>query len=404
MTTPAVFLKIKNLYMTRWYFSLIIIFLALMIFLVGKINNKRYGQADFEVYYKAASRLMHSENLYRGDIDGHFKYKYSPTAAIYFIPFAIFPFVVAKTIFYFLMTGIVCYGFYLCMKLAHPEFLKDLPWKTNNIILLSALALGVCIERELDLGQVNHLLMVLYLIIITLMDKKKSLAASIIWAATVFIKPFGFIFFPYLLIKGQFKTLGYFLLTLAILAVAPAIFIGFNNLPGQYQNWFRELSVELSAKQGLLADANHSIFSLLARYTPIRLINFTPESTRIFQLAIMAIIGVIFLFLYLKGCKNPRGFVLDYSILIGLIPLLSYTSYNAYGFMELAIVLLMVNFARLSKPLRTAAIVGFVFAGINMHDLVGRTIWNILHNASLIGVGAVISIAVLGMMRVKKIA
>ncbi len=230
------------------------------------------------------------------------------------------------------------------------------------------------------------------------------MTSSLILAATIFFKPFGFIFIPYYLVRRQFKMVGFFTLFLIVLAIAPAIFFGFSNLQGQYQNWFFEISAELAKKQTLLENANHSIFSILARYTPLRLIDFTPELTKIYQLIVTSLIGIFFLFLYFKGKDIERRFVLESAFIMGLIPALSYTSYNAYGFMELAVLLIVINYRQLPKWTRIVAIVGFVFSAINMFDLVGRKNWVILNDISLIAVGALILMIVLSIIRFRKIA
>ena len=58
-----------------------------LLFMFAEIINHRFWLSDFEVYYKAADRILHSQNLYGISADGHYVFKYSPTSAIYFIPF-----------------------------------------------------------------------------------------------------------------------------------------------------------------------------------------------------------------------------------------------------------------------------------------------------------------------------
>jgi len=158
--------------MGRWYSSLIIIFSLMTIFMVFEVRNNRFTMNDFGVYYRAASRLMDSENLYRPVEDGHYYYKYSPTAAMYFIPFAILPLAIAKISYWLFLAALMCFGFYLCLKMVKPDYQK-LPTKTvNSRLLISALILGVYLQRELHLGQVNHILLVIYLMIVYLSLKR----------------------------------------------------------------------------------------------------------------------------------------------------------------------------------------------------------------------------------------
>jgi len=375
-----------------------------MIYMLLEIKNNRFWLNDFQVYHEAAGRIIHSENLYQGEIDGFYKYKYSPTAALFFMAFGIIPLVLAKMLYWVFLSFIICIGFYLAFSLVEPGFRDESPAHINNLILISALILGVNLERELHLGQVNHLLLVSYLVILSLLRNNKTIIASLIWAAGIFLKPFGFILLPYFLIKRRFKLTGYFLIFLILFAVLPAIFVGLDNLPGQYSNWFGELSIELSQKQDLLQKGNHTIFSVLARYTPVRFLDMTPLFTKLLQSTVLILMAVIMIFLIGRRRNFGNCMILESSFLIALIPLLSFTSYNAFGFLELAVILILFNIGKLSKPQRVLAITGLILIGINIHDIVGHELWVLINDLSLVTVGAILLLTVLISMRIRKIA
>ena len=189
-----------------------------------------------------------------------------------------------------------------------------------------------------------------------------------------------------------------------ILILAPLPFTGMTNFAGQYQQWFHELSVEMGAKQSLLAPQNDTIFSILARYTPLRLFDLTPVISLIFQLVILGLIGFLFLYLMIRGKEIRDHYVWEGAFLIMLIPMLSFTNHYAFQFIELAVLLIIFNFQKLGKWWKIIAIAGFIFTGINMHDIVGVTVYHFLNNISLVGVGALLILIVLADMRIKKIA
>ncbi len=395
---------IKNLYRSRWYTSLIILFLILTIYMLLEIKNNRFWLSDFQVYHKAAGRIIDGENLYQGEADGFYRYKYSPTAAVFFIPFGIFPLTLARVFYWVFLSSVICIGFYLSFSLVGPRFRDESPARINNLILISALILGVNLERELHLGQVNYLLMISYLAILYFLRNNKTIIAALIWAAGIFLKPFGFILLPYFLIKRRFNLVVYFLVFLILFAVAPAIFTGIGDLPGQYSNWIGELSTELSHKQDLLQDGNHTVFSVLARYTPMRFLDMTPILTLIFQATILILIAIIMIFLIRWGQDKESSMILEASFLIALIPLLSFTSHNAFGFFELAVVLILYNLPKLSRSQRIFAITGLFLMGANIHDLMGHELWELFNNLSLVTIGAISLLAVQISMRIRKIA
>ena len=395
---------IKKFYNTNWRASFVIIFSVLMMLMLLEVKNHRFRSSDFKVYYRAAERLVQGENLYRPDIDGHYYYKYSPTAAAYFVPATIFPLQVAKVLHWTVLALVACLGFYLAISLVRPDFRNDDPKLINNLLLLLGLILSVHLEREFFLGQVNHILLVLYLAMIVLVSRKREGLAALIWAGSIFLKPFGFIFLPYYLVKKKFKMVALFLLFAAIFVLLPMLFTGPDNFAGQYRHWFHELSVELSAKQSLLASENDTIFSILARYTPFRLLDFTPMSTRIFQLVILAAIGALFLYLMYRGRNLRESYVLEAAFLICLIPLLSYTNHYAFQFIELVAFLIVFKYWKLSKSWRFVAVVGFILTAINMHDIVGQRIYDFLNAISLVAVGAIILQVVVINLRLREIA
>src|SRR5512143_783133 len=90
--------NIRKYYNTHWQASFIIIFSVLMILMLLEVKNHRFRSSDFKVYHRAAGRLVHGENLYRPDIDGHYYYIYSPTAAVYFSPISAVPVGPAKVV------------------------------------------------------------------------------------------------------------------------------------------------------------------------------------------------------------------------------------------------------------------------------------------------------------------
>ena len=374
------------------------------IFMVFEVRNSRFTMNDFGVYYRAASRLVEGENLYRPAEDGHYYYKYSPTAAMYFIPFAVFPFALAKVLYWLFLAALMCFGFYFCLKMVKPEFLKIPPKTINNRLLIIALILSVYLQRELHLGQVNHILLVIYLLIVYLLLKKHDTWAAVLWAMSVFIKPHGLIFLPYFLIKGNFKVMAYFGLFAAVLFFAPSIFWGPKITLTQQGLWFHELTVALGEKQELLRAANHTIFSVIARYSPLRLFNLSSTAIAIYQATILFLIAGLFLYLLKLGRDMEKNRILEMALLISFIPLLTSTDRSAFGFIELVVFLIIFNWEILPAWSKALAAAGFILTGAFMHDLVGRTIWNLWSNFSVITIGVVLILVSVASLRFRQIA
>ncbi|MDP3444171.1 MAG: glycosyltransferase family 87 protein [Ignavibacteria bacterium] len=396
----------KNIgYNKSIFYGFLFIGLLSVAFMIAEIINGRFWLADLEVYYKAANHILRGENLYRISEDRHYIFKYSPTSALFFIPFTLLSFTASKYIYWLGLTAIILYTFYLSIKLIKPE-LSSKPRSYNNFLLISGLILAIHYLRELHLGQVNYLLLFVYVCMLILLLSDKMRTFSLLLAASVFIKPFGLIFLPYLVLKKKYKSIAYFLFFSLILALLPLVFYGNMEMYLQQNGlWFRELQIELGNKQNLLQQANHTIFSVIARYTPVRYLDGNAMALRLFQLTVLG--GLAALVLYFMNLKSKSesidiqryNTISEFALLITLIPLLSFTSENAFLFTQVVLLIVLINFKYLLKYEKVLAIVSFILIGGNFGELIGRELSNIVNDYSLITFGAILLIYLMFSLR-----
>jgi len=391
------------------YWGLLVLAVICILFMFAEIINNRFWLSDFEVYYKSAYRILHSQNLYRIAADGHYVFKYSPTSAIYFIPFLIFPFAVAKYVYWIIITSLILSGFYLCIRIINPGLLKIESGKPVTVIILFAtLILALHFLRELHLGQVNYLMLYLYILAMYFYMRQKRVIFSLILALSIFIKPFTLLFIPFLILKKRYVELLMFIGFCLALFLLPFLFYGtIDTTLAQYQQWFNELQIELSHKQGLLENANHTLFSVFARYSPIQFILVNETIIIMYQLAMLAGVGILFLWFTKINSRNNSieqqeyHFILEFSMLVALIPLLAFTSENAFIYTTIVVFIVLLFFKSLKLYEKGLAIVAFVFIGGNFGELLGKSLSKKIDDISLISVGAIILIYLLFVLRVR---
>lgn len=388
-------ISLKRYYQQSPWFGFTVFAIFSILFMVLEIINNRFWLADFEVYYKSAQRLLDGHNLFRIKEDDFYVFKYAPTSALFFIPFTLFSFTSAKIIYWLLLTGTILFGFYLSIKLTASRFWTENNAKINTIVLLATLILVVHIQRELHLGQVNHILLVLYLVAAYYYNKNKPNSSAVFLAISLFIKPFALIFIPYLLFKKNYKAFGIFVLSSIVFFFLPLLFYSFPDFIQQSALWLEELKIELTNKQDILQSANHTVFSIFARFTPLRLIPFTNTILTAYQVIILLLIGLVVLRFIRKGKTIKASSIAEFALLISLIPLISFTSHNAFGFNELSIFLLLSFFSRFSRIEKIVIIIGFIFTGGNIHDLWGHELSMLIENSSLVSWGTVLIILAL---------
>jgi len=394
---------ISRFYKSNKYAGLIIIGIFSLLFMILEIINQRFWLADFEVYYKAAEHILAGQNLFRITEDGFYVFKYSLTSAVYFIPFTLFSFDIAKIVYWLLLTGLIIAGFYISLKMIAPDLFRDNPKKVNNIFLLAFLVLVVHIQRELHLGQVNHVLLVLYIFSLYFFNQNKFYLTSVFLALSLFIKPFALIFLPYFIVSKKYKIVFLFLIFSVVLFFIPLLFYNGTEFLNQTFYWFEELRIELNNKQNILEQANHTVFSVLVRYTPLKTIEFTQLIVKIYQVIILFIIGVLVLWFIKKGRAVKNGEIAEFALFISIIPLISFTSQNAFGFVELLVFIFLANFHKFSLAEKVLIIMGFVLTGGNIHDLWGYKLSSFFQHISLVTFGTLILISILFSGRIKKI-
>jgi len=386
------------------YRTTVIITVVLMslVFLITEIINNRFWLPDFEVYYKAAERLLSGITLYRHPEDDHYIYKYSPVCAALFIPFTLIPFTFAKIIFWFLLTAVVAYGFILCLELTQNT--EALSGKLiSKIALISIICVALHFMRELHLGQVNQILFVSYLIIARSFLHNNEKTISVLVAFTFFIKPFTLIFIPYFILKKRYRLLVKIFISILVISLIPLLFhFSLDHFISEYANWFQELQIEMGHKQGLFVPGNLTIFSVAARYTPLGFLITAGMSTLVFQLLTLLVIGGSYYWFISYPKLQEKGTIADFGLLIATIPLLAYTSENAFGFAELVVILILMNWKNISAPFRIFSVTGFIFLGGNFAEIIGRKLSTLADNYSLVSIGTIFLIIVLFRLRYKQ--
>src|SRR4030042_7065595 len=86
----------------------------------------RNDMSDFGMSYRAGERIRSGETLYR-DSDGHLKYYYSPTSALFFAGFSLIPNEWAKLLWYILQFLCLAGVFSLSFRILPGPEKKTLP-------------------------------------------------------------------------------------------------------------------------------------------------------------------------------------------------------------------------------------------------------------------------------------
>lgn len=399
----------SRLTQTRWLIGFAAIFAVLCAGLLLMEFTNRYNGGlwlrDFQVFHRAGGRLLSGEDLFRPVRDGYYSYKYSPTAAFLFIPFSVIPFEVAEVFYWLFVSGLVLVGLYLSLMLIYPGFRNADPARLGFLLALTVMTLGVHIWSELTLGQVNYLLLVMYIAIAWLFTQSKPVLLAFIWALSIFIKPFGLILLPYFVLKKRFREIAYFFSFTALLFVLPAVFYGGHFLDLQ-RSWISAMTLELGNKGDLFQPGNHTLVAVIAQHSPLDV--FAPGSIylTIYKTLVLTLVALLALLVVRKGSGLQRAEALDFAFILALAPLLSYTNNNAFVLAELGIILLLFNFGKLKVWEKVMAVCGFLLIGGNFYNQLpyewGERFFAYYDSISLLTIGTILLLVTIFMLRWRK--
>lgn len=371
-------------------FLLVAVALAL-VFILGV----RKDMTDFGVCYQAGSRALNGESLYRPS-DGHLQFKYSPAAAVFYIPISLLPWEAAKAVWYALEILFLIGIFVVSLRLL--PFLKTRPALLG---LWGFLVLAKFLGRELQLGQVNLLIILLLTLMALAVQEKKDVPAGLLAAASLFFKPYALVFLPYLLFKKRSRTFAGLAGLLLLGGLAPALVFGWRGNLRAVSEWSRTLG--LSTPSLLAAGDNASLHGLVRKDFP----GLSATGIQLILWFLLAVLMALFLSMLLQGNRSalPKAETAEIAFLMVLIPLFSPLGwYYNYLYGCLAVLLCVGMIRRLPKVGRIVLLADFFFIGASLREVFGKTIFDLYRANSLVTINFLILLGFLFYARMKKIA
>ena len=377
--------------------NLVLIVLAFIIFLSLFLFRVKDEMIDFEVNYRAGQRIWLGETLYRTE-DGHYQFKYSPFSSLLYLPLTFLPLSVAKGIWYFLILFSYGFIFYLSGRLLA---IKN---KFYLYVLITFLILSKFMLREIQLGQINAVITMIAMIMVWwLVSKERSfLLPNKNWAGlaagvATALKPYALIFFPYFFIKKQWKALFYGIILVVVSLLIPSAFYGFKGNFRVLQEWISSLSK--SSPHLFNVQDNVSFIGFFLKWTGNEKISF------IFYLAALISLAIFMLVVAKKGNRLGQPEILDCSLLLIFIPLISPLGWEYNFLMALpGTMIILVNFNHYPKSAKVLLFLNFFIITFSFYDLLGKELYERFMFLSIPTLNFLIIIVYLAYLRFKNIA
>jgi Gpi18-like mannosyltransferase len=392
------------------YFK-IALYVILAVVIIGFFRNTlRRGMNDFDVVHRAATRVLHAENLYNFE-DGHYLYKYSPFFALLVAPIGLLPLSCAG----FLWLLGMCVSLFFILKMGKKMIMGDKP-PPGFFYILSLLLASKFLVREIRLGQTDLLMLLFIFLCFLFVQRGKEFVAGVFLALSALIKPTALIFVPYFLYKREFRIAASTMLMSLVFLLLPSLVYGFSGNMTLLWGWKTIMSV--SSPPLLAVDMNQSIFAFFYRLlTPepyeVNLLNLSYTAVNVIIYA--SVIGLLF-FLFFLAKKEPGGGTsllhnkesIEYSLLLIFMALFSPLGwFQNYSSAILAITILVYYVLETrfkDKPIVIILVLFFLLVDLINFETVGRRLNDLSLYLSFITWGIFLLTVGLSKLRLSRIA
>ena len=346
---------------------------------------------DFEVYWRAGARAAHAEPLYRVT-DGEYQFKYFPASAVLAIPIGALPLPVARGVWFAALLGALIAVLWLSVRTL-PERRKPV----GVLLAVLIVGLGKYYAKELVIGQIDLLLVLVVISAMLALKAGHETRAGWLVALAVMVKPYALILVPWLVARGRTQSVVTVAPAMAAAFLLPATTYGLAGSVALHMDWWRTVS---ATTVGTLTHPDN--VSLTAMYT--KWFGATATAHTFAVVTAMALLGIAAaVFLGRRRVPQPDG--LEAGLLIALTPLLSPQGWDYVLVVCTPAVVCLANYIdRLPRALRLLSAVAIAAIGLTLFDLVGRTVYYALIRMSVITLGVLVVIALLGVLRVRKVA
>jgi hypothetical protein len=351
-----------------------------------------HGMADFAVNYRAGQRILRGETLYQ-TADGHYMFKYFPSAALIYAPFTALPVELAMVVWFLLSLAAFIAIFRIIDRLVPRK-------RVAYLLAIAGAILAKYILHELRLGQIN------VFVTLAMLASVEALLGSPAWRAelisgalagiAVAIKPYAAILVLYLVVTLRWRGVAAALGSLALCLLLPSAFYGVSGNAGELREWASSLSGSTPA---LLTNVDN--VSVLAFFTkwlgdPGRAVQATVVVLGALAMLTMAVI--------IRGWRRRDGCVLDGALILTLIPLISPLGWD-YTFLMalLAVALIVNNRSAFSRPVQWLLAANFAIVALVLYDTIGRVAYGAFMRWSVTTINFGIVILALVYLRFRKV-
>ena len=353
-------------------FMLFLMVICLVTFTLEMING-RFWLGDFKVYYSAAQNFFSGEQVYLLDFyKGSGFYKYSPVVLFFFLPLTILSYKIASIIHFFILGFAFWYSFTLILKILKKYFFR---WEIKHegwLLCLSFICILIYFTREMHLGNINIIMLLLCCQALQCYLDKKFFLGSLFFGLVVLTKPFYLLLLLPLFWRKNWRGLIWFIFVLACGGIIPFLYLGFTDGLTLYSGWFSTILVHSQDFPGMGSIdylIRHNIYTAL------------PGFAEYIIMLMMCGFSTGFVLTNIKKERNvkngevlaERNFIFEWFLILSLLPVLFKTDWVQL-LLSAPLITFMIFYISCTKKYWLIPIMVFLlfFFGANSDDLLGK--------------------------------
>ncbi|MEI6682520.1 MAG: glycosyltransferase family 87 protein [Bacteroidota bacterium] len=366
-------------------FTLFVAAICLLTLILNMVNN-RFLLADFIVYYSAAANYITGSPVYLVSFfSGSGYYKYTPAILFFFMPYTLLPYKVAATIHFLVLGTAYGYAMLLLSRLVTRYLLGN---RVKYELWLLALSFGCImmhVNRELYLGNINIILLMLSCLALRDMLTARDLRGGILLGLVVLAKPYLLLLVIPLVFRRRWRALAWLCITGAVGLLLPFLFSGPQKSVHLYREWINSVLTHGGEYPGKTSIDYflHNLFPSWPGWGAIL----------IFSLFLLLITGFIVRNIRLEKQEGVtagmagRDFTFEWFLILALLPNLIRTDWVLMMFASPVIIFMIfyISSQRLYRVIPVLVVLLLVY-GANSDDLLGKSLSHTIMESGLMGV------------------
>jgi hypothetical protein len=240
--TPAEYLLHPHLVLAVYCLAAVVVTIIKLAPGPFEQNGFRYQPLqNFAIFRNSFEHLIHHQNLYANFVFQQWDlYRYSPTFALLFAPFALLPYAAGAVLWNLLNAATLFWA------------VRSIPGLAERQRMLALWFILLAMLSAVGNAQSNALMAALMIGAWTSQERGKSDLAALFIVLAAFIKLFGvFALLPCLLCGDRKRLLRYIAACGAVFAFLPMLVLRFGELRVLYQNWYATVRAFNEARLGV---------------------------------------------------------------------------------------------------------------------------------------------------------